>query len=108
MERVGHLKIPIPCDYPKVLRLKEFLWKISLVKRIKGKSNVGECDFNSRIIRVKKDLSISDSFSTLLHEYVHSIDHEYEVGLTHDQVYRLEKAIHDTWVGNEWKTKEKE
>ncbi len=52
---------------------------------------VGLCDPSSRQIVIKKEQS--NRFSTLIHETIHAIDFDYSIGLTEQQVMKLEDGI---------------
>lgn len=51
----------------------------------------GICDPNIRQITLRKDDPAKTS--TLIHEVLHAIDFDYDIGLTENQVVKLEEAI---------------
>jgi len=56
-------------------------------------------------IEVRKDLPKSDKESTLIHEVLHAISHEYNVFLNEEQVLALESALYKTFKKNNWEIK---
>ena len=56
---------------------------------------VGECRTSDNIkqLVIKKNESTTETMSTIVHEMLHSLDAENDIGLTEKQVYGLEKAI---------------
>lgn len=53
----------------------------------------GECRPTPQQIIVRKGLSPSNKFSTYVHETIHALNFEYEIGLSEAQVLKLEAAI---------------
>lgn len=55
---------------------------------------LGETRFDVKQIAIKDDQPPKEKVHTYLHELLHAISDEYEVGLTETQVRALEKAIY--------------
>jgi hypothetical protein len=55
-------------------------YKIVLVKGFKDdKDALGECDFEAKIIRLKRGQSKASMLSTLMHEIIHAVGYEYDI-----------------------------
>lgn len=69
----------------------EVLW----TDKIKDDEDVlGETRFNPNQIVIKTGQTYRESVGTYLHEYLHAVSEEYDVGLTEKQVRALEKAVY--------------
>lgn len=83
----------IPPRIPVKYRVSyEFVW----VDSFKDPEQMGETrlnELNERQILIKRGLSATETASTIIHEIIHAIDFEYEIGLTERQVLKLEKGI---------------
>lgn len=55
---------------------------------------LGETRFDPKQIVIKTGQTYKESVSTYLHEFLHAVSEEYEVGLTEKQVRALEKAVY--------------
>lgn len=96
------MKLPGVKDYKTEIHINDETYTIKFVKRIPGekKDVVGLCDDTKRIIHVRSGLTKSQMFRTYLHEVLHAMDAEWEIKLTHRQVYLLEKALGDLFLSN--------
>jgi len=54
----------------------------------------GLCQVDLKTITLRLDKP-KPMITTYVHEVLHGMDHEYHIGLTHKQVYQLEKAIYN-------------
>ncbi len=54
-------------------------------------SVMGMCEPNNRQIIIRKEQT--NKFSTLIHETIHAIDFDYGIGLSENQVMKLEEGI---------------
>lgn len=84
-------------DYPSVLLVRDSLYDIVFRDRIRHQ-DVGECDGvccyeTERLLVRKKQGSKKDRFSTAIHEALHAMNEEWNIKLTHAQIYGLERAI---------------
>lgn len=59
----------------------------------KDENTLGETRFDPKQIVIKKDQTDKESVKTYIHECLHAISAEYDVGLTETQVQKLEKAL---------------
>jgi Zn-dependent peptidase ImmA (M78 family) len=78
----------------------EHTYKAAWCERIEGKDTLGYCDDEAKVIYVKDNQNLDECFSTILHELVHAMNHEYGMKLKHTQVYKLERALADLLVKN--------
>jgi Zn-dependent peptidase ImmA (M78 family) len=88
------------------MRLREFLnrkhwkiaglfYKVAWCKIIDDASTLGYCDDEAQVIYMKDKQDEVETFKTLVHELVHSMDHVYKIKLSHTQVRKLELALTD-------------
>jgi hypothetical protein len=63
---------------------------------------LGECRWNPPQIVVKADQPIGEKFSTVIHESIHALDFEEDIGLTERQVLKLERGIFRMLKLNGW------
>jgi len=98
------MKIPGRKSYPKELHINEETYTIKWVQEIpEGRKNddtVGLCDGASHTIYIKRGLTKSQAFRTLIHEVLHALEFEYEIDIPHKTVHQLEKAIGDLLIAN--------
>lgn len=96
------MKLPMDAGYPTELHINEETYTIKFVSRIpvKGRGVVGLCDPGSRTIYIKKGMTKSQTFRTLIHEVLHGIENEYSIPISHKVVHQLEKAIGDFFLTN--------
>lgn len=57
------------------------------------KKTLGECDYERTQIRLLRSLPEKRRRSVLLHEILHALSYVYEIGLTENQVEKLELAL---------------
>jgi Zn-dependent peptidase ImmA (M78 family) len=55
--------------------------------------NRGETIFDPKEMRINLNITDSKKESTFMHEVIHAISHEHEIGLTESQVLKLEKGL---------------
>jgi len=67
------------------------LWADKL-EDTKGNKLHGKTEFDPRRIILNKEQTIKETVSTAVHEWFHGLDHDHEMGLTEDQILKLEKA----------------
>jgi Zn-dependent peptidase ImmA (M78 family) len=78
----------------------ETTYKTAWCERIEGKDTLGYCDDEAKVIYIKDNQTLDESFNTVIHELVHAINHEYKIKLKHGQVYKLERALAELLVKN--------
>ena len=80
----------------EMLMKRQFLIDRSLYQVVvkQDHENHGDVDLNKKVITLNDD-SPDEMLSTLIHELLHAIDHEYLANsLKHWQVYGLERALY--------------
>lgn len=96
-------------DYPAEFQVKDELYTIRFVRQmppITGMSSreaeglVGCCDYAEQVICIATGQTPKERLSTALHEILHAVDHEWEIGLSHQQIYALETALLRLLVDN--------
>lgn len=55
---------------------------------------MGETRFSPNQIVLRNGQTYKEGVSTYLHELIHAVSNEYDVGLTETQVMKLEKAVY--------------
>lgn len=70
----------------------DVLWSDGL-SDTKGKFLYGKTEFEPNKIIINADQADKDAVLTFFHECIHAIDHDHEIGLTEDQVIKLEKCF---------------
>jgi Zn-dependent peptidase ImmA (M78 family) len=86
------------------MKLKDFLnkpewkiaglfYKVAWCKIIDEASTVGYCDDTAKVIYMKDQQELDETYGTLVHELVHAMDHTYSIKLRHSQVRKLELAL---------------
>ena len=80
-----------PKRYPKTLKIRNTEYKLKFVKDISQAS--GLCDGADGLIIISKRQSPDNIFRTLIHEVIHAIEGEYEIKMSHENVYKFERAI---------------
>jgi hypothetical protein len=95
------MQLPQIRKYPREVRVKDETYQVKFVRKIKGeRSTLGECDPESRTIRIKLGQSLAETFATFIHEVLHAIEFEYEIKISHRAIYLYEKGIADLLLAN--------
>lgn len=72
----------------------EIVWTDDFVND-KDKTQMGECWFEAKQIKINKNQSPTEAFKTFVHEALHAIQFEYpDLKLTHPQIYKLEDILY--------------
>ena len=88
------MKLPSANKYPKQFIIDSEVYKIQFVDTIlRDKGCMGVCDSETRIIKIKNGQSASETLATLIHELLHAMELEYDIKISHKNVYLLEKAL---------------
>jgi len=65
-------------------------WEVQVVPDLTEVEGVyGDCDSRRQLVRIAQDQTHQDAQDTLLHEFVHAIDHTRGYGFTEEQVTGL-------------------
>jgi hypothetical protein len=94
------MRLPNPKSYPTELLIAGESWRLAFVDQIEGKDTLGMCDPNNKVIFIKRGLSRKETLKTAIHEVFHALDEEFDLKLSHPQVYKLEEALYDLLVNN--------
>lgn len=80
-----------PKRYPKTLKIKNTEYTVKLVKNISRAS--GLCDSADGLILISRRQSADNMFRSLIHECLHALEMEYGIKMSHENIYKLERAI---------------
>lgn len=82
---------------PLTIRIKNRSYLIKVLPAAISKKNgfLGDCDFEKKVIRVATHLGQEEASSTLLHEILHGLLHEYGIEVKDEEVMvcALEDAL---------------
>lgn len=73
---------------------RKSFYEVCYVDSFVDENVLGETRFDVKQIAIKDEQPPKEKVHTYLHELLHAISDEYEVGLTETQVRALEKAIY--------------
>lgn len=79
-------------SYAKIWVIKDAIWNLRFLQRMKDSAD-GWCIYEKNELQIDKKLDNEGKFVAFWHEIIHALDHEYDIGLTHQQVHKLEQAI---------------
>jgi len=68
-------------------------YKVAWCDVIDGKDTLGYCDDDAKVIYIKNGQTVADAFSTLIHELLHAMEHENKIKISHQGLYKFERAI---------------
>lgn len=78
----------------KIKLTSKDVYSVVIVPRFDNKEDLGECDPNNKQIRLTiENVSDKEIVSTLFHETIHQTSFVFDIGLTEDQVLKLEQAL---------------
>jgi hypothetical protein len=80
-------------DYPKTIRVKDTDYKVSFKRGLESQGYMGLCFYELKEIHVSTGLPEPERLSTLIHEKMHAIAHEYGFELGHDVINKLEGPL---------------
>ena len=86
------MKLPRIKNYPKSVRVKDEDYAVKMFKCKLDKEKtitLGDCNSTDKVIRIYTKQSATMILRTLIHELTHAMDDEYQIKLTHKQVYIL-------------------
>jgi len=97
----GHrMKAPILSDLKQEWSIGREEYSLELVEGFKNKRVMGLCIPADRSIKIKNSLKGNKALLVLIHEILHGLDYEYEIGLTHEQIHKLERPVMDFVLDN--------
>lgn len=68
-------------------------YEITFIDQFKDQKQLGECRQDPPQIVIKTGQSPKETYSTFIHETLHSLSFDYKINLTEKQVLLLEKAL---------------
>ena len=87
------MKLPRKNQYPTKLQVNKYEYTIVFVDQIEGKTTLGLCDFERKVIFIKNKQKPKDNLKTFIHELLHAIEFEFDLGMEHNLIYKLEDPI---------------
>jgi len=84
-------------------RTHQVSYKKRVIKKDGNLTLAGKTNHAIKKIEVSLNQSDDQIESTLIHEILHAIAHEYEFQLSESMVLKLEQAIYETFSQNAWK-----
>lgn len=91
------MRVPTAKQYPKKLSYGSETYKVRFVKKL---NNVGETDGIEKEIRIRADMSDTETLRTFIHEVLHLLEFEHPIKIKHKTVYKLEVAIFNFLLDN--------
>lgn len=82
---------------PTHVKFKNQEYEILWVDDFKDGKTYGETRFDTHQILLKTNENDKETFHTYIHELLHAASEEYKIGLTENQVRKLEKSLQD-WM----------
>lgn len=93
---------------PSAVEIGKQTYPIVYQKQIDRGKLAGVCYYGGHSkIKVSMDQEKEEIESTVFHEILHAIAHEYGVPLTEKEVLKLEQGIYETFEKNKWQIFEK-
>ena len=82
---------------PKSFNIGKKEFKVYWLNEFPDKKQVGESDWNNKLMQLKRDETYKDTVHTYIHECLHLFSDEFEIKLSEKQVQGLEKTL-KYWV----------
>ena len=80
---------------PRRLRIgPKVSYKVDVVERSEIGGLYGIAHAEPNILKIGKEQGKKEMASTLLHEAIHALDWEWEIGLSEDKTHKLEQALY--------------
>jgi len=73
------------------------------LEKVSKHGDYGRMSFDASLIELCTTLSNTGRESTLIHELIHAIDFAKDIGLTENQVLKLESGLMNLFRTNGWK-----
>lgn len=80
-------------NIPNFIKIHKTSYEVLWTEDFKDGATAGETRFDPNQIVIMKNMPTKETVLTLFHEFIHAVDHENEIGLTENQVLKLEKAM---------------
>ena len=78
---------------PTHVRIKDVEYEILYTNDFKDGETLGETRLNTKQIVLKTNETDKETVHTYIHECLHAVSEEFDVGLTETQVRKLEKSL---------------
>lgn len=87
----------------KVRLTARVAYEVVWVDKFDNPDTLGLCDFDKKIIYIKKKMGAKDTRATFWHELTHAMEAEYNFQIPHAVVHQLEVAQEAVFRLNKWK-----
>ena len=77
-------------------------YQVVYVDQFDDRNQLGECDFDGKLIVLKRNLSKAKANKIFLHELMHAIEYECGIQIPHKSIYELEDALYKLLRLNKW------
>lgn len=85
----------------KTLNIKDEIYTVKYLKEVDDcPRTYGVCDFDSKEIEIRKDISPKGNLRTTIHEVLHAICDEHKIRIKHADIHKLDAAIADFLTDN--------
>lgn len=89
---------------PHKVRIKgKVSYEVVWVDKFDDADVYGLCDYDKKIIYIKKKMSAMESRRTFWHELTHAMEFEYGFQIPHSVVHEMEKAQEAVFRLNKWR-----
>jgi|SRR5271165_1941102 len=82
---------------PKTVKINKTKFKVQWCEKFPDKHQVGESDWNNKLMTLKRGETKKDTVHTYIHECLHLFSDEFGIKLTEKQVQKLEKGL-TSWL----------
>jgi hypothetical protein len=79
---------------PKTFKLNKKQFKVQWCPKFPDKKQVGESDWNNKLMTLKTGETHKETVHTYIHECLHLFSDEFDIKLSEKQVQKLEKTLH--------------
>lgn len=93
------MKLKGPNAYAREWIIRGEHWQLKFKKKIE-KDTLGLCDPSDKTVYIKRGLDKVELLKTVIHEFLHSAEDEFNFKLAHRHIYKLEDAIVDFIFNN--------
>lgn len=88
---------------PKSVKInRKITYKVSLIDSFEDPRQIGECDYDKRLISIKNDLDNVTTFWVFFHELQHALSEENNLNMTERQVNGIEVGLSKIAKLNGW------
>lgn len=74
---------------PQSIQVLGKTYAVEFVDKVDDKDSMGEHELSTQKIKIKNDQHAESAKETLLHEAIHAIDEQLDLGIREQQVHRL-------------------